>query len=242
MSGKLRNTADPVGFVPRGSLPRRAPVLLAAGTLLLAACGNTARPADSAARKKVVSSPTQSQGKLSSSSFKHALQKEMATIKGTLLHPLPVPAKTGAVNSGAGCPAPSGLIVNPNASATTFANLLNLINTQWVAKDPKVVLHYDETLLVTTKAFIDANTYHITRQLAKPMPTSGLAAEPLSADASLARGIQAACGPKVVGTTWRVINCATANAATCDPGLTATTLFLDRNGSWLIWLINSGEI
>lgn len=43
------------------------------------------------------------------------------------------------------------------------------------------------------------------------------------------------CGEFVASRSWTAEACGAARFARCDPGLTETYVFLDREGHWLIW-------
>lgn len=171
-----------------------------------------------------------------------AIVAAIAKLPVNATHPNFVLAKTGAVNSGAGCPSTDALDQSAVLTINGAVDLENMIYSDLAGRNTTFVNYFDRAILETPQdgfAQLFASNFGSSSQ--GTLSSANISVERLSADSSLASSISAACGPTVTNASWRIIFCSVGIAvAACDPGITTTELAINRNGTWLIWYVGSG--
>jgi len=150
------------------------------------------------------------------------------------------PAQTPTAGSGlpsGSCPNSSGLVQQPSASTGTFVPLVN--GLAHATSLQEALTYLDQSLWPTEASSWSAPSSHasyVARDLqALPAWSSG---------SVLGSFISHACGTTVLNASWIVSYCFPATTfSTCiakHPALTATTAYIERGSSWLVWYENSG--
>lgn len=224
----------------RARLKRYPKLVLVLSTVTLTACGHTVNRSGTT-RKAITTTRAHAPGTRLSAN-EQAIAAAIARLPVNDTYPSPMPAKTGGVNSGAGCP--STLKVDRSATLTPneAAVLENAINAELMAKNSSFVRHFDRTLLdIPRNGFAQLFGQNFGSRLIGSLTLADVSTGPLTADHPLANSVSSACGSAVSGASWKIVFCGPTTAVSaCDPGITTTELAIDRNGKWLIWYLNSG--
>ena len=203
--------------------------------ILLAACDQTAGTSTS-----TTAATTTTTTMLTAN--EQAIVAAIAKLPVNATHPNFVLAKTGAVNSGAGCPSTDALDQSAVLTINGAVYLENMIYSDLAGRNTTFVNYFDRAILETPQdgfAQLFASNFGSSSQ--GTLSSANISVERLSADSSLASSISAACGPTVTNASWRIIFCSVGIAvAACDPGITTTELAINRNRTWLIWYLGSG--
>lgn len=223
----------------RNQLGRYSKLVLVLSAVTLAGCTQAGRPSTT---QKMTSTTKATTSATHLSANEQTIATAIANLPVNATYPSFVPAKTGGVNSSAGCP--SNLNVNQSAVLTTneAAALENSINADLSAKNSNFVRYFDRAMLdIPGNGFAKLFGQNFGSAVSGSYTSTAVSTEPIARDSSLANSVSAACGSSIMSASWRIVFCSpvtTANA--CGPGITTTELALNRNGQWFIWYLGSG--
>lgn len=226
-------------LVGRTRLERYPKLVLVLSAVTLTACGQAASRPNTTQKATTTKARTPS---TALSINEQAIVTAIAKLPVNTTYPNFVPAKTGGVNSGAGCPS----TLNVDRSATLTSNeaivLENSINADLSAKNSSFVRYFDRALLdMPSNGFAQLFGQNFGSTVSGSYTLADVSTEPLASDGSLANSVSSACGSSVMRASWRIVFCSPNTAVNaCDPGITTTELAIDRNGQWLIWYLGSG--
>ena len=215
-------------------------LVLVLSAVMLAACGQAAsRPNNT---QKATTTTKARPPSTALSINEQAIVAAIAKLPVNTTYPNFVPAKTGGLNSGAGCPS----TLNVDRSATLTSNeavaLENSINADLSAKNSSFVRYFDRVLLdMPSNGFAQLFGQNFGSTVSGSYTSANVSTEPLASDGSLANSVSSACGTSVMRASWRIVFCGPNTAVNaCNPGITTTELAIDRDGQWLIWYLGSG--
>jgi len=223
----------------RTQLKRYPTLVLILSAVTLAACGQAASKPNTAQKATTTTKARTPSTVLSTN--EQAIVTAIANLPVNTTYPNFVPAKTGGVNSGAGCPSTLNLDRSATLTSNEAALLENSINADLSAKNPSFVRYFDRALLdMPNNGFAQLFGQNFGTTASGSYSLADVSTEPLASDGSLANTVSSACGSSVMGASWRIVCCSPNTAVNaCDPGITTTELAIDRNGHWLIWYLGS---
>jgi hypothetical protein len=151
-------------------------------------------------------------------------------------YPPAVPGASGAGIVGQDCANPSGLVPRPSATPGTFLSLLNhLFDSRTL---PATLLYFDQAAWPEeVESWAGGG-----QPWRRTYVSSDIQVLPLwSSGTTLAQLVADDCSASLVLSSWIVSYCKPGTRfSACDPGITATSLAIDRSGTWLLWYLNSG--
>ena len=135
------------------------------------------------------------------------------------------------------CASPAGVVAHPAASVTTFVRLLN--KQLDAASLPGLLVHMDRAVWPNVITSWAPGRPRLPRGR---YVAADIQVVPLWAHrGAFTQFINNACGHALVDGSWMVSYCSPGTRfSLCDPGVSTSSLVLQRSGTWLTWYQSAG--